>query len=154
MGNFKSIPDTELFLFLLGLIFRGKKFLNDYSKLFTSPVLILGIFGILYSTGNEDKPIPSYRGLATMETILVSKNLSNKIQLHVVRDEETGRIFQEGSFSFIQGFVLGLKWRHFSVTSNVSSLEVSGSWEWYLIGNQVYRSFETYQIGNNDLPIN
>lgn len=136
----------SFFFFIIAILVRGRKFLIGYNKLFTIPVLILGIFGVLSSKKDEDKIIPGYKGMATMETISVAKNLSNNISLILVRDKETGQLIHERSYSTVHGFVMGLDWDHLVVIENRETLQIRGMLHWKFMGNLVFSQSKVFEV--------
>lgn len=137
----------SFFYFGIGILIRGRKFLIGYNKFFTVPVLLIGFLGVIFSEKIEDKIIPGYKGLATMETILVSKNLSNTIQLFLVRDKETGQLLQEKSHSSVHGFVMGLDWDHLLVIEKKETLQIRGVLHWKFMGNLVFSQDKVFEVG-------
>lgn len=135
----------SFFYFLIGLIFRGRKVLAGYSKLYTIPVLFLG-FAALINPKEKEEEKPIHKGLVTMETIEVSRNLTNKISLELIRDKDSGKIIQERTYSDIHGFVSGLKWEHKDVKSKGKKLKVSGILHWQLFGNTIFSQSEVFEI--------
>ena len=141
----------SFFFFLIGTLIRGRKFLMGYNKLFTVPVLLLGIFGVLSSKKDEDKKTPVYKGMATMETISVAKNISNNISLILVRDKETGQLIQERSYSTVHGFVMGLDWDHLVVIENRETLQIRGMLHWKFMGNLVFSQSKVFEVRKDKL---
>lgn len=137
----------SFFYFGIGILIRGRKFLIWYNKFFTVPVLLIGFLGVIFSEKIEDKIIPGYKGLATMETILVSKNLSNTIQLFLVRDKETGQLLQEKSYSSVHGFVMGLDWDHLLVIEKKETFQIRGVLHWKFMGNLVFSQDKVFEVG-------
>lgn len=141
----------SFFFFLIGTLIRGRKFLMGYNKLFTVPVLLLGIFGVLSSKKDEDKKIPIHKGMATVETISVAKNLSNNISMVLVRDKETEQILQERSYSTFHGFVMGLDWDHMVVIENKDTLQIRGVLHWKFMGNLVFSQSKVFEVRKEKL---
>lgn len=135
----------SFFYFLIGLIFRGRKVLAGYSKLYTIPILFLGFAAFLHSKEKEEDKHISV-GKATIEFIEVSKNLTNKISLLLIRDKDSGKIIQERTYSSIHGFTSGLKWEHKGVVSEGKKLKVSGIMHWHLFGNTIISQAEVLEI--------
>lgn len=135
----------SFFYFLIGLIFRGRKILAGYSKLYTIPVLFLGFAALINPKENEEeKPVPV--GLATIEFIEVSENLTNKISLVLIRDKDSGKIIQERTYSSIHGFTSGLEWEHQGVVNEGKKLKISGIKHWHLFGNPIFSHPEVFEI--------
>jgi hypothetical protein len=135
----------SFFYFLIGLIFRGRKVLAGYSKLYTIPVLFLGFAALINPKEPEDdKPVSV--GLVTMETIEVSRNLTNKISLELIRNKDSGKIIQERTYSSIHGFTSGLVWEHIGVVIEGKKLKVSGVKHWHLFGNTIFSQSEVLEI--------
>lgn len=84
-----------------------------------------------------------------MEVIDVSKKLTNKIQLKLVRDKVTGEIYQEGSHSNLQGFVLGLKWKYQGVIKKDNELHIHGMLVWKLFAVEVFGESKEFVIPDN-----
>ena len=141
----------SFFFFIIAILVRGRKFLTGYNKLFTIPVLILGIFGVLSSKNDEDKIIPGYNGMATMETISVANNISNNISLILVRDKETGQLIHERSYSTVHGFVMGLDWDHLVVIENKDTLQIRGVLHWKFMGNLVFSQSKVFEVRKEKL---
>lgn len=153
-GILNLILVLSFFFFLIGLVVRGKKFLDPYPKVFTGPVLFFGVLGLLNSTSSSQKPISSYKGFATSQVIDVAEYLSNKIQLVLVRDSESKEIFHEGSYSSIHGFVMGLEWQHVGLVEKDKRLEVHGFYRYSFMGLNVFNSVETYVIDDINPDLN
>jgi len=141
----------SFFFFLIGTLIRGRKFLMGYNKLFTVPVLLLGIFGVLSSKKDEEKKIPIHKEMATVETLSAAKNLSNNISLVLVRDKETEQILQERSFSTFHGFVMGLDWDHMVVIENKDTLQIRGVLHWKFMGNLVFSQSKVFEVRKEKL---
>jgi hypothetical protein len=141
----------SFFFFLIGTLIRGRKFLMGYNKLFTVPVLLLGIFGVLSSKKDEEKKIPIHKEMATVETLSAAKNLSNNISLVLVRDKETEQILQERSYSTFHGFVMGLDWDHMVVIENKDTLQIRGVLHWKFMGNLVFSQSKVFEVRKEKL---
>lgn len=145
---------VSFFYFLIGLVIKGRKFLNPYPKIFTVPVLVFGVLGLLNSTTSKEKTFPIYKGFATMEGIEVSENLANTIHLVLVRDMETKKIFYEGSHSNLSGFVMGMDWEHLGVIEKGNITEVSGLFHYRIMGVKVFSDHQSYQIKDINPDLN
>ncbi len=145
----------SFFYFAIGLIVKGKKFLEPYFKPFVLFVLVFGTMGFLKSATKGLKSETKFiNHPTTRETFLVSEQLSNTLSLTVYRSKETGEIIQEFSSSDLQGLVMGLSWKHLYVVEKNGQLQLEGWWDWSLMGNRVFRNFRTYPIADNNPALN
>jgi hypothetical protein len=143
----------SFYYFTIGLVVRGRKFLAPYFKPFVLFVLVFGTFGFLNSaTKGSERNVKINNRPSTVEKVLVSEYLSNKLFITLIKDGETGEINPEFSTSDLQGLVMGLKWNHFQVIEKDGKLELAGWWDWSLMGNRVFSSFETYSIPKGSFP--
>ncbi|MFN3759384.1 MAG: hypothetical protein ACK4SF_09220 [Algoriphagus aquaeductus] len=143
----------SFYYFAIGLVVRGRKFLAPYFKPFVLFVLVFGTFGFLnLATKGSERNVKINNRPSTVEKVLVSEYLSNKLFITLIRDGETGEINPEFSTSDLQGLVMGLKWNHFQVIEKDGKLELAGWWDWSLMGNRVFSSFETYSIPKGSFP--
>lgn len=145
----------SFYFFAIGLIFRGRKTIEPYFRPFVIVVLFLGISGFLGSSPgkNKSKSVVIPRPLE-QSTYPVFSHLSNKMEITIYRDPETGAIDQEYSLSRVSGLVLGLRWTHVLIAENQDGFEVEGFWDWYLLGNRVFSNYKIYKIEDNDLLLN
>ncbi len=139
----------SFFYLLIGLVVKGRKFLEPYSKVVTFPILILGVLGFLSNSVSEEKHIPVFTGLATVEEWEVSQNLTNSIKLVLMKDKKTGEIINDHSYSTAQGFVLGLQWKHLGVIEHENRIEVLGGFTYKFFGSNVFSSIDLYVIEKN-----
>jgi hypothetical protein len=145
----------SFFYFAIGLIVKGRKFLEPYFKPFVFSVLVFGIMGLISSiTIGSKRETLLINHPTTRETFLVSEQLSNTLSLTVYRSKETGEIIQEFSSSDLQGLVMGLSWKHLYVVEKNGQLQLEGWWDWSLMGNRVFRNFRTYPIADNNPALN
>ncbi len=145
----------SFFYFAIGLIVKGRKFLEPYFKPFVLFVLVFGTYGFVkYASKKLQEEVKVNPNPSTQEVIPVSEQLSNTISLTLCRDKDTGEIDQEFSKSYIHGLVMGLKWNHVQVTEKDGNLEVEGWWDLNLIGNRVFSHYETYRIRDNYPALN
>lgn len=143
----------SFYYFAIGLVVRGRKFLAPYFKPFVLFVLVFGTFGFLnLATKGSERNVKINNRPSTVEKVLVSEYLSNKLFITLIRDGETGEIKPEFSTSDLQGLVMGLKWNHFQVIEKDGKLELAGWWDWSLMGNRVFSSFENYSIPKGSFP--
>lgn len=150
-GILNLILILSFFYLFIGLVVKGRNFLKPYPKVYTIPILFLGVMGFLKNTTGKAKEIPVYKGFASMDEIELSENLTNKIHFVLVRDRDTREIFYEGSFSRISGFVLGLEWKHLGIVEYENKIEVMGCYSFKLLGNEVFSPFESFLIEKDQL---
>lgn len=151
-GVFNLLLLLSFYYFALGLIFKGKKFLEPYPKVLVGLVLIFGTFGFLKSaTKNSHEQSFISSKPVKIDFVPVVDKLSNRIELTLIRDIETGEIDKESSTSSLHGFMSGLRWNHLQISESNGRLAVEGWWDWYLIGNRVFSNFEVYELSDNDL---
>jgi hypothetical protein len=145
----------SFYYFALGLIFKGRKFLESYPKVFVGLVLIFGTFGFLKSAtkNSQEQQIMNSKPVK-IDFVPVVDKLSNRIELTLIRDINTGEIDKESSTSSLHGFMSGLRWNHLQISESNGRLAVEGWWDWYLIGNRVFRNFEVYELSDKDLLAN
>ncbi len=145
----------SFYFFAIGLIFRGRKTIEPYFKPFVVVVLFLGISGFLSAGSGKNKNKSTVIPRPLEQTAYpVFSHLSNKMEVTIYRDPETGEINQEYSESRVSGLVMGLRWTHVMVAENQDGLEVEGFWDWYLMGNRVFSNYKIYKIEDNDLLLN
>jgi len=145
----------SFYYFALALIFKGRKFLESYPQVLVGAVLIFGTFGFLKSaTKNSQEQSFINSKPVKIDFIPVVDKLSNRIELTLVRDINTGEIDKESSTSSLHGFISGLRWNHLQLSETNGHLAVEGWWDWYLLGNRVFSNFEVYELSDKDLLAN
>jgi hypothetical protein len=145
----------SFYYFALALIFKGRKFLESYPQVLVGAVLIFGTFGFLKSaTKNSQEQSFINSKPVKIDFIPVVEKLSNRIELTLIRDIDTGEIDKESSTSSLHGFMSGLRWNHLQLSETNGHLAVEGWWDWYLLGNRVFSNFEVYELSDKDLLVN
>lgn len=137
----------SFFFFVLGLVIRGRKFLDRYFLPFVYSVLFFGVFGLLnLQNSGSVAEIEYFSRAVDVTTIPVVHQFSNKLELRLFKDSNTGDVLQEYTTSSLHGFVSGLRWTHLRATESPDRIEVEGFWDWYLLGNRVISTYEVYEI--------
>lgn len=130
-GLLNFLLPLSFFYFALGLIFKGRKFLEPYPKGLVGLALFIGTLGFLkFATKNsKEEPFVSFKPVI-IDFVPVVDKLSNRIELTLIRDINTGEINKESSPLSLHGFMSGLRWNHLQISESNGRLAVESWWDW------------------------
>jgi hypothetical protein len=134
--NFSAI--IYFFYLIIGLIFNGKKTLQNQPKILSFPILIIGVFAILSSTNEKESQATIIEPGHKMEVIQMNYSSLNKLEVILVTNNLSGKISQTFSKSSFSGFVLGRNWGHQSVDFIKKKLIVSGKTTYSFFGIDIF----------------
>ncbi|MBN3583578.1 hypothetical protein JYB64_14350 [Algoriphagus aestuarii] len=129
----------------------NRSFFKKHSKLYTL-ILIFGFISFVSGRSENDEadaePITKPTSLNFAKT---NKTLTYEIDLTLVRDKNTGMIIQDKSQSNLQGFVIGLGWKHLSVAEKEKEVELTGFLSWKILGLTLYSQTKSFQIPKEEI---
>jgi hypothetical protein len=137
-GIINGVAILYFFYLLIGLIFRGRKIIQNHPRILSFPILILGILGILSLESKKDIPVKIIESSYSMESIAVPYSAINELHLLIYRNKTTGEINPVISESTLSGFVLGRSWGHRSVDFKEGKWDLAGSMTYSFMGAEIF----------------
>lgn len=153
-GILNLILILSFFYFALGLLFKGRKWLHQYDRRLTYPVLFIGFLSIAAQGKRSKKEINSHLKFpVSMETTKVKNDLVSNFHITLIREKESSKLLLNESSTNLLGFIAGREWVHLGFSLEGNQIIAYGMMNWKLFGGKVYSNSVSFLIPEEEKVI-